>query len=354
VSELLLRPTLPTDRSEDAPDIGVGVDTVAVKGPASMAFLEALQHQYYEQTVDYETGELIEVRSRSSASIRVGLARCWVSGERHGSDVTARLEFSAPTMLRGHNRDALPTNYLIDVVDAAVTDLGRHLPGLPALELLEVQRLDLARDFHGVASPTNVLAALSSVPIRYARLHREFKRPDGSLQTLTRGSRSEWTVTGYDKSYELAERATLTRDASLEHVYQSWADASAGQLRFELRLQRRLLRRKGIGTLNDAVAQSDYLARHYFRAAGWETDFGGIEHLAALLRSLRAEVTPAETRNVIVLLACRLWGVTPPLSRHSCERSLALARRFNLFSGSPGGDSWRLDFDSGQQVYGPR
>lgn len=347
-----LFPEFPSDRGEGSPDIGVGVDTIAVIGSTSENLLFELRHQELEREVDQVTGELRETPGYGFSDVQIGLAWVRVHGGRRAGNPWLRLELSTPTMLNGHNRNPLDRSFVGDVVDAALSVLSERLPDVPQIDQVTVARLDLTRDFRDVPSPSETLARLSRLHVPHARVHRVDYQPDGAVQTLTRGSSREWLSRGYDKRVQLLQRAQ--RDPAHADLLEAWADVSVGQLRFEVEVRRPLLRRKGLVLLSDLVPDVlEELAREYFLRAQWNQIIPGPARQRRILEDLRSSgvITPAEQRNLCVLLYSNLLGMDVPLTRHPLERSTALARRFGLAGAVAEEPQQRyLDFDRGIEV----
>ena len=86
-------------------------------------------------------------------SVVVGDTAVRIYADRRNGPLEVRLEFSAPSVLDGHNGEPLDLTYLPDMADAAVTAIGREISGMPPYELLRPARIDVARDFPSVALP---------------------------------------------------------------------------------------------------------------------------------------------------------------------------------------------------------
>ncbi len=345
----LLAPDLPSDRDRVAPDLGVGVDTVAVQGPTTEALLLTLREQVLDRAVDWETGAFVDTLKLSTMMIPVGHANARLHGFRQGGVAWLRVEVSLPTMLNGHNRNPLGLDVFPDAVEASLILLGEQLPDVPDVDRVTVQRLDLPRDFYDVQSTHTVLSALHRRHILQARVNEPRYLSDGTMQSLHRGSRSSYLVRGYDKGRELAQHAR--RDRARRPLLEAWADSSLGQLRFEPQLRTPLLRRKGITTVFDAPATAlEALSHEQFIKARWAEPYGGRGRVQSALHALRPTLTPAEFRNLCCFVFCTTHGLDLPLSRHVIERVRPLARRHNLLDPEDDHERRRLDFSSGREV----
>ena len=342
-------PTFPTDRDRDAPDPGVGIDTVAVVGETTEDLLFELRDQMYDRDIDRTTGEVTETSRLCRMNVPVALARCRLAGWRRDGRAWLRVELSLPTMLNGHNRNALDRTLLVDAVEASLILLAEEYPSIPSVESTVVQRLDVARNFTGVQSAHTTLTALSRRHVPYARVNEPRHRSDGSMQSLLRGSKREYLVRGYDKQHELLEHARTDRDK--RELLHAWAGASEGLLRFELQLRAPLLRRKGLTHMTDLTPDVlDGLAREYFERARWEAPYGGAGRVRRTLEELRPELSRADYRNLCSYLYWTERGMEVDLSRNVLDRVRPLARKYNLLDSEDEGDVRRLDFDSGQEL----
>lgn len=347
----MLELTFPTDRDRDAPDHGVGVDTVAVAGPTTDLLLLTLRHQQLDRDVDLETGEVIDTPTTSFVTMPVGSCSVRLHGYRHHGSPTLRIELSLPTMLHGHNRNSVRRDVLMDAVDAALASLTSDLPDVPQVDQVALQRLDLARDFRKVTSPPATLLALGSRHVPYAQHHERHHRPDGNLQCVERGSVREYLIRGYDKTYEMSRAAHRQRDPDRRQLLLDWADASPGHLRFELQLRAPLLRRKGLITMTECTPEKlDSLARDYYAKARWNTPYGSRGRVLTTLQELRPTLSRATYRNLLLYVLCQGRGIDPDLSRHALEAVRPLARRHDLLDTEDDLGPRRLDFDEGREV----
>lgn len=346
-----LTPQYPSGRAEDSPNTGVGVDTVAVVGPTTSRLLDELRFQQRERAVDFLRGD-VTIRSRgSSETVDLGLARARLRGRWLDGRPIVSLETSLPTMLLGHNRNALPAELLPDAVEAALILLADLLPDVPALDTLTLVRLDVTRDFSSVV-PSDVLDVMARRSVPHAREDRRHHRPDGRLQSLARGSLSRWLVRGYDKAFEMQDTAVGVRESWRRRLLLTWSGVSEGRLRFEVQARARLLRERGIMAVTDTTSEHvTELGRAYFERARWDLPYGG-KRQTLVLRELAASLSRAEYKNVLALRASERDGldVHAALGRHALERARAIARRHDLLGDDDSGAARRLDFDAGQEV----
>ena len=346
---MLLAPALPTDRDKVAPDLGVGVDTVAVQGPTTEALLASMREQVLDRAVDWETGAFVDTHKLSTMLIDVGYATARLHGFRQSGLAWLRIELSLPTMLNGHNRNPLGLDVFPDAVEASLILVREQLPDVPEVEQVNIQRLDLPRDFHNVQSTHTVLSALHRRHIPHARVNDPHFLSDGTMQSLARGSRSSWIVRGYDKGRELSQHAR--RDRARRPLLDAWAQTSHGHLRFESQLRAPLLRQKGITTVSDAPpALLEELAQERFAKARWAEPYGGRGRVQRTLEALRPSLTSADYRNLCCYVFCTTHRMDLPLSRHAIERVRPFARRHNLLDPEDDHEHRRLDFESGQEV----
>ncbi|MDP9436181.1 MAG: hypothetical protein M3P93_13725 [Actinomycetota bacterium] len=176
----------------------MGVDTIAVVGPTTEDALLELRHQQYERQVDRETGELTDTPTYCFLVAQVGYAWVRVHGFHRQGEALLRVELSLPTMLNAHNTRAMPLALVPEAVDAALCGLAWELPGVPPVEAVRVNRVDLASNY-SVESVDTVLRSMSRYHVPHARHHELHVRPDGRAQTLERGSPKEYLSRGYGK-----------------------------------------------------------------------------------------------------------------------------------------------------------
>lgn len=338
-------PSFPTDRDRVAPVLGVGVDTIAVMGPTTEALLERFSHD----EIDWKTGEYVGTLRCSWRSTDVGLASATLLAFRNSGQPFLRIELSLPTMLNGHNRNALGLLILTDAVEVALILLAEQLPDIPEPDRVTVQRLDLPRDFHDVQSTTAVLSAMHRRHIPHARVNQPHYLSDGSMQSLIRGSKSSYLVRGYDKARELSQHAR--RDRARRPLLEAWADISPGQLRFEPQVRAPILRKKGITGLYDAtVERLEGLSEEMFTRARWAEPYGGRGRVQRTLEGLRPTLSPADYRNLSAYVFWERNGMKVELSRHVLDRVRPIARRNNLLDPDDDRERRRLDFVTGEEV----
>lgn len=340
---------LPTDRGTSAPNLGVGIDTIAVQGPTTPDLLCALREQRIDRDFDWTTGEIIDSPKFSSMDVQVGAAWGRLFGFRHDGQAWLRAEVSLPTMLNGHNRDALGLYVLVDAVEAALILLSEQLPDIPELEQVVVQRLDLPRDFRNVESIHAVLAAMHMRHVPHAKLNEPHYTMDGTIQSLRRGTRGRYVVSGYDKAHELGERAAGNRRR--RNLLEACATTSSGLLRVEQQLRAPVLREKGLISVTD-VANADLreLSEEYFVRTRWAQPYGGRGRVQQTLEELRPTLSAADYRNLCCYVFCAGQRMDVPLTRHTIDRVRPLARRHNLLDPEDDHHRRRLDFETGTEV----
>lgn len=314
--------------------------------------MNELLHQQIDRIVDHDTGEIIDRRRGAHGYVPVGASMVRIDSRPTSSDITISFEVSMPTMLCGHNRDPLRADILMDATDAALSVLAEQLPDVPRLSDLRLRRLDLARDFHGLPEPSATLSVLSRRQIPYAKHHQLHPRPNGQMQSFSRGSLSQYLVRGYAKGYELADKAGGVGDAERQRLLRAWASKSESQLRYELQLRAPLLKRLGLTTMDDCTPERLHdVARRYYDHAGWSTPYGGGR--AARQRTLAAlseELSPARYRSLLAYLYGEEHDIDSGLSRHAVDAVRPIARRHQLLDAVDASATRRLDFDSGHEI----
>ncbi|NAZ74939.1 hypothetical protein GTQ99_05810 [Kineococcus sp. T13] len=348
------RPTHPTDRGALTPLSGVGIDTVYLTGPTTEQLLFELSNQQVHRAIDRGTGELTETAVRARGQVEVGFTRARVSGFRQRGVPMMGVELSLPCMIHGHNRNAIDAADLEEFADAVLCSLTWDLPDVPDVDQVTLARLDIVSDFHGVESPSWTLTQVSRHPVARARHHEQHVGADGKVQTLTRGSKTQWLIRGYDKEQQLA---ALARDACTDSdLLNAWAAVSSGMLRVELQLRGERLRRDGITMTKDArPTLLEGLAQKYFVRGRFDVISGGLPAARHLIEQLSATgVSDADLRVLSSYLLSDLLDTRFPGERKLKERGRALARRHGLTGSTllDPDEPRRLDFDSRSELRG--
>ena len=241
----MLPPSAPTDSDRNAPDFGVGVDTVAIMGPATEDLLEALHFRSSTRDSDGATGEASDTLRTGSEQVPAGhtTARVKAYRPRNGGPAQFRAELSLPRMLNGHNRNALDPRLLPDVLDIALSFLREWNSDVPPIDAVALQRLDLPRDYTGVESTTGTVSVLATRLMPRATLNSLHTNVGGKAQTATTGSRGRYMLRLYDKGTELDQAMRRERnDPEKRALLRDWSDATQGFLRCELELHGDVLR----------------------------------------------------------------------------------------------------------------
>lgn len=347
---MLLQATAPPDSPWKTPLPGFGIDTVRLRGPATLDLLAELPEKRFKAMYDDETGEVVEAQRSGYTALRVGETLVRVKADLRTGAPEVAVEFSAPSVLNGHNRDPLPVGLLADVVDIVHGVLRQQLTGVPSLSLMRLIRLDVDRDLLGVRSIPHTLWSLAQRPVPRVSVNR-LEAIGNTWQTLTRGNPGRWLGVGYGKGEQLALLADRAYDDDRRQLLQQQAEISYGTLRWELQLRREKLRDYG-NLRPDALEERMILnmaEQHFERTRFSDVLAGGGEKVHEAL----AELTNTQQRGVLALLAADLVGLPAPMSHGPEDTYRALARRLRLVPDDllgQTGDRRRLDFASGLEM----
>lgn len=345
---------IPTDRARKYPVPGLGADTVVLRGPAQPDLIQQLPDRRYRQQCDDMTGEMTDVLRSGMTTVTVGDTDVRLYADRRNGGPEVRLEFSAPSILDGHNCDPFDLTMLPELVALALSVIGRDISGMPSYDQLRPIRFDIARDFPNVESPSRTMEAISRLPVSRARPDRIFRGRNAPVQTLMRGNTSRWLVRAYDKHEQmlsLAASEPWRRDLLLQA-----AEGLAGRLRVEVQFKAQLLRDKEINRVDDVDAHGMYeMAEKYFLQSRFGDVIGGSTRLRDVMTSLIDQGRGADARGVSAVLVADLAAFDPPMSRNTLSNYRTLTRRLGLtVADLTGGEAEprRLDFWSGEELVG--
>lgn len=343
----------PPNSGETTPTTGgLGLDTLAVRGPTSEELLDLLHHQRFELCADTSSGATL-TQLGGHAELDVGRSRVRISADRRLGRPEVRVEFSAPKLAGGHNFTTLPLSMLADAAEVVLTRVGRDLPGLPDMQVCRPTRIDLAYDFVGISFPSLTLASLAARPLPWVRGRHEYRGADGLLESVTWRGRG-WRVVAYDKAAQLAQQAL--REPSRRDVHLSWAHAAEGQLRIECQIRTGELHKHGCRTIADATPERlTAIACHFLIARCRLNELrSGSERLGDWMRQMAAEGKTGEARGLLAYLNGEAFGV-PLQGTTTRDKYKKLARKLNLSSGDlTSGQTTpaRLDFSAARELLG--
>lgn len=348
-------PPNPSDRARKSPVSGYGADTISLRGPTTERFLRELPNKRIQQMIDDQTGEVTDRQSSGQTVIEIGRTMVRVYGDRRNEGPEIGIEFSAPTVLHGHNGEPLPLVDLPDVVEGVVWDLGRQLVDIPSIEHFRPMRLDVARDFEDVQCIERTLLAISALPVARARHSDRLQRGiTGQWQSLTRGNSDRWLVRGYDKAGQMRQLAQHERYR--RELLLTVADQNVGRFRWELELKADLLREKGFRTVTDLTPERiDDLAQSYFHRSRFGDVIGGASLAQDTIQNLLNDGRQTDVRGMLALLGAGVLGVKVPYSRNKEQEYRSLAKSLHLSSGdliSSEQEPRRLDFWAGEELVG--
>lgn len=162
---MVLLAEAPPDGPWKTASSGFGIDTVRLRGPATTELMAQLPEKRYTQLYDDITGEMTEAQRSGYTGIAVKETLVRVKADLRTGTPEVAIEYSAPSVLVGHNRDPLPLplSLLRSLAETVHDALGQELTGLPDFEQLRLLRVDVDRDFTNVRSIPMTLGRLLSV-----------------------------------------------------------------------------------------------------------------------------------------------------------------------------------------------
>lgn len=229
-----------------------------------------------------------------------------------------------------------------DAVARAIVQAHREgffTPMVDHAGAVKLKRLDLARDFGGVTSPTQILGGLIGVHRNHSRQARVFYDPDkNGAQTLTVGGKRN-QARAYDKEQESGPEA-------------------AGFLRAEFLCRDWLTRYSDMAHLDDMTDDKlDELGRDRFDWSGMGTTVassvqGVIDAVA------RLDLSPTKERHLLGYLLQSGYGLPTQMSRTTAAEYRRLAKQAGVAMALDGlgqdeaeiGFTARLDLESGTEV----
>ena len=275
-----------------------------------------------------------------------------------GMGASAWVEASLPKRLRGHNLEGVTANeawealaglydeacQFVEVVGDTPDEI--RLPDGPRsgrFEEAKIVRLDVVRDFSGVASAPWLLDGLANVPVTgRARQRRYADAERNRAETLTVGPKAAWAATLYDKAAETAG---------------SDFEADEGSLRFETRLRSDILsgqwaRKRGgsvraVMDLQEDKVQSFGAAM--FERVGFDREVEALGRLAEVV--FGSDLSATERRNLWAYMTAGIHGADIGLHRNSERKYRRLAEDLGVVLATGGsGATVRLDYASGSEL----
>ncbi len=275
--------------SASTPDAVPLIDTIRVRG-------EVRGHRIPHQTIrrhEHVNGDATEWLISAIVPLPQAILR--VERHRTGGGMVAVIERSMPTLREGHN--VTPTS-----VSAAHLHIANlHLQAaewvdwlVPSSDL-SITRLDLVLDFTGVTDLNHLLSGLAALRVsrvKYSAVYRDGER--GGAQTLARGPISGgWRCSLYDKHAQMMHLAKTESDPRRGDWLRDKAERCRGQVRFEVQLRSKLLRRKGMATMRDLDAEHLLrLREEYFHRVRFETPIAGASKVREVMVRLAEQGDP--------------------------------------------------------------
>ncbi|GAB3452221.1 hypothetical protein AB1207_20310 [Kineococcus endophyticus] len=331
--KLSKNPQFPTDRDQFTPPLGVGVDTIALRGPVDEQLIPLLEeHRLNRVRTNLDDPGTWTLRS-GRTTIRVGAGDVRLGVNRRGNGpLELWIEFSMPRVLFGHNREALPLRQLSGLLAIVLNEIADELPVCDRRpDRYRITRLDLVRDFHQINDPASTLRAIARMPGARRARQVEWESRPGVTQTVERIVPQYWRTRCYDKRRELWAHAQRIGGVEAD-ILRAWSHATTGRLRWELQLNSRFLLANPVSTtaVGDRV-ELVILAEDFFYRSGFgDVLTGRPTILREALNAMVAEGRAHEARNVVAYLTEQLLGTEPMLSHNPRDDARAVVNRLRL------------------------
>ena len=236
------------------------VDTIRVSGPITDHSFD----RWNETCAPDENGNVVTLNTWGYTYI--GSFRL----DLRDQGKSAVLEGSIPRLRVGNNLQPASVAETVSALDGLLHESSTFVSWGVTADGLQLNRLDLDRDFHGVPDPSTFLGNLGRLPRRRTARFTG----DSSLNESLKVATTTWQATLYDKH---AESNSVRR----EHT----ETAREGHMRFEVRLRSKALRKQGLVRVADLQrVDLDSVVKGYFDRAGFNEVVGANEPLAVTLR----------------------------------------------------------------------
>lgn len=302
------------------------------------------------RAVDEEDATLTVLNAGTAEQKRTGRRRLPGGGFLawgHGHSVW--VECSLPKRSGDDNVHGLPLPEALDVLEDLHSEVMEYVipdrdKGGHSFMDATVKRVDLVRDFTGIASQASLLDGLAGVPLRGRVKRRRFADVErGKAETLTVGN-SVWGSTLYDKYAEsagLAPPGTMRYEARMRSdlLTSAWAKNNGGHVRCLRDLEETKMRA---------------LRRGMFHRTGYDREVAAGGRVADLVMS-RDDLSAREKRELWCYLTMPGSGADPDFGKAAAAKYRRLAEEIGVtpFAAAEEARSavlMRLDYDSGREV----
>jgi len=307
--------------------------------------------------IDRRTGEVTE--TETSGEVEVPGVHIRVDRWRGSPEV--RMECSVPRFVSGDNTHALGVSDLRRAIEAMWSAVGEQVRWECDPDELKLMRLDLVRDFHGVANAHAHLAALAQVPAVRATTLPYSKLGSTDVQSLYRQT-GRWKARLYLRStlYARSGLADGVVAGAHDSVRRSAAARNEGRLRYELQLRSTSLRAEGVHSVGDlSQPWLRTIAEKYFSRCRFDAPVGcTADKLLATIDALIASKKANEVRATLGQVILDRYRPTA-YGDNTVTKYRNEAKKLHLFPddivhAGASGPLRALDFDSGTVVSGGR
>jgi hypothetical protein len=200
-------------------------------------------------------------------------------------------EASLPTVRYGHNLRTLPFTEAFGVLQQTYQAAQSLLEWKVPIEEFSVSRLDTTTDFHGIDDISEVLRALSHLPIP-GKAGRWIWDHATGVNGISIQVPGRWKAQFYDKRLELIRRRPKVDERVIEDAL--------GILRFEVKTLWPVNKGKPFSTVG-GLSQEAIEAHNwaYFAACGFDQEIGGYSKIAD---AMRASINASNTAQFASML----------------------------------------------------
>jgi hypothetical protein len=300
------------------------------------------------------TGELIESFTGEYGQITESV---FLNVRQYDGRWYGLMEFSPSAYLRGHNLWPATVAETTRVLTELYSRCEDYVVWTVGVDDIEVTRLDIVRQFHGVSDISTILDAVSVTTGSRLSINSQHRNPSTARsETVMRGVKNRWTAKLYDKQAQMLDLAKSAAPERRTGVAEAAAEAQ-GVVRYEAQLRRPALKDMNITTMAHVHRKEGTLqdkARDLFDRCQFGTEAGGQDKVRAALRRMRSNAADYKRADkVIGMLWQEAHGEPLSCKADAQAENRRVARRYGLTAAdmlTPTGNAVRLHYPTATQV----